>query len=462
MHSIIIVLFLVLAACDSDESGQDVLQDSGPDAIEEIPEEEAAPDIPEDEPVDGTGDQESEQEAPPSILDCGLESRSFWTWDLSVMPPPDIQVEADCRGWGPHVAVYVTPDQWEAGIDAEDVENIVRTFEESTPADPGRGIYDIVTSTFGPVPDVDGDERIVLLYHDLGEYAGSSFDGFFRAKDEGSCSTCNHTEMLFLDSVHNDPSGDYMLSIIPHEFQHMIQFGQDGDEASWVNETLSETAMILCGYYTDVLAVNRFATEPDTPLVVETYVDYGAAFLFGLYIYERFGESFVEDLAAEPGNSMNGFDSVAASRGETFDSVLTDWFLANFLDDSDLDEGQFGYRDFDTPFMMSQYDEPDGLPGTGTVQGTAADYLLYFVTGPDTLRFEFASESWASIHLAFLTYPEDRDPGEAALAFGELTASSQAFDIGVPAGHDRVTVAVYTLVPLAAPLEYTYSAQPVP
>ena len=461
----LLAMLLVFGACEDDtDSGQDQEVDEGTELIEEDMVEES--DVDEDplEEADAQGDADDDpasdvvEEEVPSILNCGLERRTFWTWDLSAMPPADVQVEAECVAWGPNVAVYATDDQWLVNMDETDPEAIVTAFEYATPADAERGIYPIVTGVFGDPPDVDGDPRIVLLYHSLGSYMGSSFDGFFRAKDEGSCGTCNHTEMLFLDSVHNDVSGEYMLSIIAHEFEHMIQYSHDGDETSWVNETLSEIAMVLCGYYTDVMAVNYFAGHTDTPLIVDEHPDYGAVFLFGLYIYEQLGETFVADFANEPANGTAGFDLTAEPLDTDFETVLADWFLANFLDDPDVEDGQYGYVNFELPNMSSTFNEADGVAEDDTVQGTAADYQLYFATGPGTLSFDFAGDDWEDLGLAALTYPESRDAGDATVTLVTLTGSTASVDIDVPAGHDRVTVVVYSTVAASAPYAYSYSA----
>ena len=90
-----------IVACGSDDGNPDAADDTLDDTTD---------DTMDDTVDDVEEDVELEPDGPPGILDCDLEDRTFWTWDLAVMPPSDTQVTASCRGWGEHVAVYVPDD----------------------------------------------------------------------------------------------------------------------------------------------------------------------------------------------------------------------------------------------------------------------------------------------------------------------------------------------------------------
>jgi hypothetical protein len=303
---------------------------------------------------------------------------------------------------------------------------------------------------------VDGDPRVILLYYDLGEYGMSSFDGFFRAQDEGSCAHCNHAEMLFLDAARNDPSADYMLSIIPHEMTHMVLFVEDPNEESWIGETLAETAMIACGWFTDVAAVEQFTRHPDTPLIELEHPDYGAAFLFGLYLYERYGAALVKGLAAEPANGVAGFDAVFP---DDLADVLPRWFVANLADDAAPAGGAYGYASFDVPNVATTFGETDDTPRGGSVDGSAADYLYFTTVGPGTLRLTLAAAAWQKLGAAALTSPEPEEAGNLAVTPLALTGAETSFDVAVPSGHERTVVAVFSAQPPeSSPFAYTWRA----
>ncbi len=180
------------------------------------------------------------------------DKEKFWTWNLNVMPPEDSELQATCRGVGGHVYVFVSDDVWKVNVFQQDIEKIIRTYDRSTPEtsiDRDKGIYEILTETFGKPPDIDNDRRIYFLISQLGEYRGHDFDGYFRFLDELEGKHSNKKEILYLDC--DDPSDDYHLGVIAHEFQHLIHWQYDRKETNWIGESLSEVAMILCGYYTD-------------------------------------------------------------------------------------------------------------------------------------------------------------------------------------------------------------------
>lgn len=439
-------MLALVASCGSDGGNEDAEEDTVHDGTDDA-----------DDDVDDDVDEdvETEPDGPPGILDCGLEERTFWTWDLSVMPPSDTQVTASCRGWGDRVAVYVPDDIWLTSISEDDVVTIVTTFEDATPADDTRGIYDLTTATFGDPPDIDDDPRIVLLYLEMGSFMGSEFDGFFRAQDEQAGTYSNLTEMVHLNGIRLPTAQPYMLSIVAHEFQHMLHYRADPDEHSWINESMSEAAMALCGYFTDEGNVGAFAGSPDVSLVTIDRVDYGASFLFGLYLLQQLGETFLFDLTAESANGITGFDAAATSYGVDFLTVFSDWTIANFLDDPALDEGQYGYTDYDPPSMADTTSAPDGTLRSGTINGWAADYLHYplSTTGTD-LTVHIESADWASLGATLIT--RSTSGGTPTLTPISLAASPHEETVTVPDGDDE---AILVLTALAeGTFDYQHSA----
>ncbi len=431
--------FFLVAASTGCESGRRTHEDSSEDVDAQ---EDAREDV--EELEDSLGDVEDAQDGP-DVLACDLPDRTFWTWDLTGMPPGNIQMDAACRGIGEHVAVYVSDDVWGVNMDEQDVIDIVEAFESSTPADPGQGIYDILTGTFGDPPDVDSDPRIVLFYHSLGSYMGSAFDGFFRAQDETTCGTCNATEMLFLEAVHNPVAEPYMLSIIAHELQHMIHWQADPNEHSWIDEAMSEAAMAACGYFTDEANVRAFLFSPDSSLVTTSLVDYGAEFLFGLYLTEQLGPVFLSELVAEPSDGIEGLDLTAVAYSTDMNTLFSDWVLANYIEDPAMEEGQWGYETYDIAGLAVDAASPDGVLRTETLNGWAADYNLYSLaaSGAD-LVVRVDSGQWASLGATLITMSTSEAVDPVVTPIGLLSDSTEE-TLTVTAGHDRAVLVVFAL-----------------
>jgi hypothetical protein len=145
-----------------------------------------------------------------------------------------------------------------------------------------------------------------------------------------------------------------------HEFQHLINNDVDPDEYSWVDEGMSTLAEWLCGYGFSPGHISEYLLWFwDTPLTIwEGYLaDYGASFLWTFYMFEHYGGvDLVWDVCHDPGNGIEGWSNALAARGVTrsFDQIFQDWCLANYLDDTSLDFGRYGYYALDIPSDNSE------------------------------------------------------------------------------------------------------------
>ena len=329
------------------------------------------------------------------------DSEDFWVWDLSVMPPSDMQLSATCRGAGQYGYVFVEDAAWDAAeMDNTDVADILEAFEDASPAgshDSDLGIYPIQTEVFGPVGDVDGDPKVVLLYYNLSCFGDTCFDGLFRYSDLSPGANSNETEMLHLNIHDNDPAGTYMLGVVAHEFNHMIHTPMDPDDAMWFHEAVAEAAMVVCGYGDDAW-LTSFKNQSSTSFWGEEHsVHYGAALVLGAYLYTLFGTD-VADLVDDPANGLppieDAYAQVAIGDLSFFESLA----LAAVLDEIDgldlsglrgayevdaaefsiertLKAGSFHYAPFSgtTPFSF-------------TIEGTNA--LLLFETATGEIEYE--------------------------------------------------------------------------
>lgn len=332
------------------------------------------------------------------------DSRLFWTWDLSVMPPVDVQLSFTCRAKGTSSYIWVADDQWEVSVTQAEVDGVFSAWEDQTPQgslDPEKGIYDIATTVFGPAPDeLDQDPRIHILFFDVGSFHGYTFDGFFNAYDQMTDAEAqaedrhsNECEIVNLDCDPQQPASDYMLGVLAHEFQHMIHWAGDVNEDTWINEGCSQLSWYLCGYETDGDEAN-FADHPNNDLTAwDESGDYGQVALFFIYLYEQFGVSAWASIVSDPANGFAGLTNGFNGLGHHFDpdEVFSNWCLANYFNDPTWDHGIAGYTGIEVPafrISTSYATYPTGQISTNSQKWAARAYRFTGGSGQLNLEYE--------------------------------------------------------------------------
>lgn len=362
--------------------------------------------------------------------------KSFWVWDMAVMPPGFKQISATCKAVGPEAYVFVDDavplsDQAVATLDK-------RLHRESAPGsvDPSRGFAAINNDYFGrPALGQDGDRKVYVLVTELAPFNGSVMDGYVNAFDtltEEEAWTqyqqhSNEAEVVYLNQASRPVDSDYMLGVLAHEYQHLCHQAADPEEHSWVNEMVSEAAMTVNGYHTDMGHVARYAAKPQHPqLVSETYVNYGACFLFGTYLTERYGKTFFQELTANPDHGTAGIDSTLAKlgRSERFDDLYKDWVVANYADARGISDPGLHYGTLDVPAMAEAKQItsfPDG--DAAELPPSAVRYLK--LATPDEAR---------------VVVPEGLSLQLLSFEGGRMTRTELSGEASLPAGNDRVLV----------------------
>ncbi len=295
--------------------------------------------------------------------------RSFWAIDFTrteSFPYSQYEVQAECRAVGQYAYYFVQQGARNpltgATLQVTDgsVERFVAAFEDSTPGsprDPSKGIYEHDTEVFGPVPDMDGDPKMVILFMNILDGAVSPgqeyYGGFFYAINQsqadpvdfgsGVRQRSNMTEMLYVDIFPGHPDSVGVRSAIAHELQHLIQWGNDPNEITSVNEGLSEYASFLSGY--GLRGIAHYVTRPNVDLLSwqkygSTLDDYSRMALWTYYLGRRYGEDFIRTLAAAPASGQAGIEAALNSAhgdGTDFPGLYHD-----FLAWLDLDDGSAG------------------------------------------------------------------------------------------------------------------------
>lgn len=346
----------------------------------------------------------------PGILEaCSDRTRTFFAWDLAVMPPKTVEVPATCRLMGPASYLYVADDQWGVTVDAELAYRFMEVMEARVGGaayHPELGIIDNDRAVFGEFPDaLDEDPRIYLLLMDLADFTSSegvtySFDGYFNAYDEltdeqvsrvtRGLYRSNEVEMLYLNSRLRPADDPYTLAVAAHEMQHLIAYNYDTSEEIWLSEALAEVAMLVNGLYTDEPWVVSYASHPERPLVNNTSSgSYGAYLLWGMYLFEQLGEEFILALEAQQSDGIEGIDRTLRLGGwETdFDTLFSDWIVANAINDrrEGLTRFSYAFEDDLPPMKRVATLESPGDAYEGEVLSYAADYLDIFPSQEATL-----------------------------------------------------------------------------
>jgi len=371
----------------------------------------------------------------PGAPPCTAGPRSFWTWDLGVMPPADVQVPATCVAQTESAYIYVADEVWGTQMSQEQIDRIAHAFEQATPAAPERGIWETVTELFGEPPDVDGDPRVVLLYLPMADYEGYAFDGFFRGVDETNNAVSNKVEMVHLNAVAgNAPDSDYMLGVLAHELVHLIGSRYDESEEGWLSESLAEAAMVRAGYLTDLpIAKGYVKSTANTPLCVSEYSDYGATFAWGTYALDRFGASFMRGLLQDPSHGQASLDAHLPSDTD-FKQVFGEFMVACLLDAPDIDDGRWGFTSIDASSLGAETDGVlDGVAHEVTTVAFGARMLRFTPPSAGTLSLDLTSgdSDELVVHSVAL---DPANPASARIEHHAMLQSSVKLDLSVEAG----------------------------
>jgi len=261
------------------------------------------------------------------------------------------QVTATLRDTKKGVNIWVDNSEWENGhVTIQVVQNILDGLTETTPLEsiePGKGIVEIEHQVFGMAPDIDNNGTIEFLLTDIQdgwEETGGFIGGFFYPRDQQPQTPgSNKADILYIDTYpgiyqSDGESGSFeyrsALSTVAHEYQHLLQFNNDEDEETFVDEGLSEIASFLCGYGLRDPSAYLFSTN--LSLVEFTGDDfdvslnhYAKVALFTFFLYERCGLGFISDLSVNDNQGISGINETLNQNkiSQDFSDVVLDFFL---------------------------------------------------------------------------------------------------------------------------------------
>jgi len=254
-------------------------------------------------------------------------------------------------------------------------------------------IYPTVTGIFGALLPRGGEgQKVWVLIHNIKDEAywftgeESYVAGYFSSSENAA----NNKNMFHIDSYDwghrcgtianpwfiddGNSRPNLYEGTFAHEFEHMVHFDVDPDEPSWVDEGLADLAGYLSGYgHSDGHLMYYMAYHPMTSLTFwgGELEDYGISYLFQLYLYEHFGGiEFITALVNESANGIEGVENTLAAFGyeESFDEIFDRFTIANYLDDSSIEGGIYGYEEL--------------AIGSGDTRGWTIDYAVEYWNNP--------------------------------------------------------------------------------
>jgi hypothetical protein len=243
-------------------------------------------------------------------------------------------------------------------------------------------IVDTDTYYFGPyVQRPAGNTNIdVMIYNIVDEsYFDPTYPFYIAGFFYGSINQAFDRNMIFVDTydwvdrLGADALHPYLYEgTVAHELQHLIHHDHDIDEVSWIDEGMADLAIYLNGYGHPDSHVVYYLAYHRTSLTLwgGGLEDYGASYLFQLYLLENFGEKGCAAATCPTGwdntwtrheidTQENSIAGVEAATGDNFNDLFDAWIVANYLDDpSKTGAGGFpvGYHEINlTPFTSKAY-----------------------------------------------------------------------------------------------------------
>ena len=205
------------------------------------------------------------------------------------------------------------------------IDDIYNGLIDNTPIgslDPSQGIYEIDINVFGLPPNFDGDGITDFLLTDIqdgwiGE--GAFIGGFFYPGDQTPNLGSNRADILYIDTfpgIYRESNGsatyntENVLGTVSHEFQHLIQFANNKDEETWLNEGLSEIASFLCGY--GLRSPELYLKNTDLQLSSwdndNSLPHYSRVALWTYYLYETYGLPLISEISKNTQTGINGIN----------------------------------------------------------------------------------------------------------------------------------------------------------
>jgi len=339
-------------------------------------------------------------------------------------------ISAARAGEGNNCIVYL--EQQGRSVDQNTINSIISQFDNT--------IYPNETSTFGlePNPGIDNNPKIFILLLDIkdGQIPGGYIAGYFDPLNEDDISissNSNQKEIFYMDIKQGVPGDPRFLRTLAHEFQHMINWQQktnllDVSEDTWLDESMSEIAPVVCGYGPDYEEVYGYELQPWDSLVGwhDTLNDYYTVYMWAQYVKDRVtnidgsGHGLFWNIDHTGYVGINAVNSALSTvgYGKDFSGVFRDWSIANYLGLTTISghpewsyltiHTEAGYHPTGEGFTLPglPVSDPDHIKATtvGGLHMWGLDYFKFTKTGTGTVTW---TQTYPTDEAAFINVSND-------------------------------------------------------
>lgn len=340
-----------------------------------------------------------------------------------------------------------------AFVDETRISAAIENFENSTPANSAKGVYQIITESFGveSLPDFDKTSKINIVIHNIiekgelenttsnGNNGTSKLSGYFRAEDQSNIGNTNKGEYLYIDS--RESTDQERAKALAHQLVRMIVWNKDYDEERWIVEGLSFYGEKLCGFplptampnFQTLTGANTvFSLIAGTPLspwsVKADNGDmnnrYTQVSMFTTFLTENFGGfDLMGKVITDPANGWRGVQNALKEQNVKFEDVFAAWTIANTINDTTqidpITGAKYGYCDSTYSAVLNNYMAQNGLGmNFGPMFGhdeSMSDYNMY----SKNAEFKDGLNNWAYMIRYFFPFPSlvESDPVQAVVRY---------------------------------------------
>ena len=263
-------------------------------------------------------------------------------------------------------------------------------------------------------PWYDADDNVHINIANFNIQVGATVvAGYYSSADEYPNEINQHSnegEWFYMNSTLFNPTTDTYAAILAHEFYHMIQFPNDANEDSWVNEGMADVAIEVNGFFTLTGShTSDYAVNPEDQLTHwdGALYDYGNAYSYLSYVLEHYGPpddpatgfkenyALAEAITKTDEDGIEGVSEVLRTnpykdqiapyyRNKDANQVFLDRGIANIINDTSIRDGQAGYYTL-AGFTVQPHGEfNDGYPRTESGETDVYGYRYYiFNSGAD-------------------------------------------------------------------------------
>ncbi len=293
-------------------------------------------------------------------------ARSFWKpVEGQALQPSQVEVTATLVGEGRHIAVYQQKDY---------------RFSDLGPVDEQRQVDELITAfdtiifprevaLFGPCPDLDGNDRVIVLLTPLERHRGLfwRFDQMPENEAVRKGFHSNAGEVLYQRFRLQGNRSEGNIVDVARTFHRLLHFARDPAETDWSSLVANYTPF-LCDLTNARLLWGDVDPEGQPHFASEPLQDSGWSLLFLEYLREQLGDEALSRVVEQPGIGLAGVSAVATAAGNrTAVDMMADMAMATWLDDPLLEKGRFAFTAVAPPRPQAGARVAASRPGAGYV-----------------------------------------------------------------------------------------------